>query len=131
MVRMMLALAIVLGASGCGGSKDDKFELVLRDLDRFKTRMCACADQACVDQVSGELRTYRKGMRERLDKGAKPTAAQDARGKQIDKATRDCRGKHDATPERDPAADGPTGAGSAVDDVPIGSAGAAQGPGKQ
>ncbi|MFN0251897.1 MAG: hypothetical protein ACKV2T_33785 [Kofleriaceae bacterium] len=109
---MMRALAMVLGLglASCGSAekKSDAFDEILVQLEKFKTEMCACTDAACADRVSEARREFKKTMRDRLAKDAKPTAEQDRKGKAFETELRACR-----TALLDP--DG-SGAGSA--DVP-------------
>jgi hypothetical protein len=90
----MRTLAIVLGLTvGCGGGKADKFDEILAQLEKFKIEMCACKDVACADRVLDARRDYRKTMRDSLDKNAKPSDAQDAKGKAFESELQACRKK--------------------------------------
>ena len=64
---------------------------ILGQLESFKTQMCACKDVACADKVTEARREYRKTMREKLDKGSKPSAAQDRKGKALEVELQACR----------------------------------------
>src|SRR5687767_11982752 len=88
----MRTLAIVLGLTlmGCPGEKN-KFDEILGQLEKFKTEMCACKDVACADKVSDARREYKKTMRDKLDKNAKPTEAQDKQGKAYEAELQACR----------------------------------------
>ncbi len=103
----MRSLAIVLGlvVIGCKGG-NDKFDEILGQLEKFKTEMCACQDTACADRVSQARLDYKKTMRDKLDKDAKPTAEQDKKGKAFEAELQACR--------RALTASG-SGAGSATD----------------
>jgi len=89
----MRTLVIVLGLAvmGCGHAKGDKFDEILDQLGKFKTEMCACKDAACAQKVSEARRDFKSTMRDRLDKGAKPTDAQDKQGKTIESELQACR----------------------------------------
>lgn len=89
----MRTLAIVLGlVVGCGDSKTpDKFDEILGQLEKFKTEMCACTDAACADRVLDARREYKKTMRDSLDANAKPTDAQDKKGKAFEAELLSCR----------------------------------------
>ncbi len=111
----MRALVLVVGfagfAVGCkGGAGADKFDEILGQLESFKTQMCACKDVACADKVTEARREYRKTMREKLDKGSKPSAAQDRKGKALEVELQACRKA--LVPET-----GSAGSGSAVENA--------------
>lgn len=91
----MRTLAFVLGliVMGCGGGKADKFDEILAQLEKLKNEMCACTDVACAERVSEARRDYKKTMRDKLDKNAKPTAAQDSKGKAFEAELQACRKK--------------------------------------
>ncbi|MDB4961564.1 MAG: hypothetical protein JWP01_1563 [Myxococcales bacterium] len=69
------------------------FDQVLDRLEDLKTRMCACTDPSCADKVQDEWGAYRKSMKDRLGKDAKPTDAQDKRGLALDVEMKACREK--------------------------------------
>lgn len=75
----------------CGPGKADKFDEILAQLDKLKTEMCACKDLACADRVMDARREYKKTMRDKLDKDAKPTEAQDKQGKAVEAELQACR----------------------------------------
>lgn len=89
------ALVGLAGFSGCG--KKDKFDEVLGEMGTIKDKMCACTDKACVDKVQDEWKAYRKSMKDKMDKDAKPSEAQDKKGRELDDAMRTCRHKFDDT----------------------------------
>lgn len=103
------------GSSGGGStptpttpSGDDPYEKGLVELEGFRTRMCACADVPCTDKVFDEFKTWRVNIRKT---GKKPTAEQDRKGNEIDKAMRACRANVTAKPGSN--ANAGSGAGSA------------------
>lgn len=92
----MLAIVVGLAIMGCGGreaANADKFDAILAQLEKFKTEMCACKDSACVSRVTDARREYKRTMRDKLDKDAKPTAAQDQKGKAVEAELQACRKK--------------------------------------
>ena len=105
MRNFIIVASLLAGLSGCG--KKDKFDEVLGEMGGFKDKMCACPDKACVDKVQDEWRVFRKGMKEKVGKDAKPSEAQDKRGRELDEEMRKCRKKYDA-------AEGADGSGSAA-----------------
>lgn len=86
-----LLLVCVLGVVGCKKDAGDRFEEILTELGKLKDQMCACKDAACADKVGEARRDYKKTMREKLDKNAKPTEDQDRRGKQLESDLQACR----------------------------------------
>lgn len=94
MRNFMIVASLLVGLGGCG--KKDKFDEVLGEMGSFKDKMCACADKACVDKVQDEWKVYRKGMKEKVGKDAKPNEAQDKKGRELDDEMRKCRKKYDA-----------------------------------
>lgn len=90
---MVRSLAIVLGMAvmGCGGKGGDRFDEILAELAKFRDEMCACKDAACVDKVSEARLAYKKTMRDKLEKNAKPSAEQDKKGKAIEAELQACR----------------------------------------
>jgi hypothetical protein len=104
------AMALGLVVMSCGGGKGDKFDEILVQLGKFKTEMCACKDAACADKVSEARREYKKTMRDKLDKDARPTDEQDRKGKAVEAELQACRKvlmPADETPQPD-AEKGPT-----------------------
>ena len=91
----MLAIVVGLAVTGCGRepANADKFDAILAQLEKFKTEMCACKDTACVSRVAEARREYKRTMRDRLDKDARPTAAQDQKGKAVEAELQACRKK--------------------------------------
>ena len=83
--------ALVVGALGCKGGSGDKFDEILTQLEKFKVEMCACKDAACASKVADERREYKRTMRDKLDKGAKPSPEQDRKGKAIEAELAACR----------------------------------------
>jgi hypothetical protein len=101
--------------TGSGGSaatpttpSGDVFEKALVELEGLRSRMCACADVPCTDKVFEEFKTWRANL---LKSGKKPTADQDKKGNEIDKAMRACRANVTAKPGSN--ANAGSGAGSA------------------
>lgn len=91
-VSRVLGVVFGLALAGCPSKKgSDKFDEILGQLERFKTEMCACKDAACADKVTEARREYRKTMREKLDKDAKPSAEQDRKGKAFEAELQACR----------------------------------------
>lgn len=91
-------------AVGSGSGTGDPFEAALGELEGFKARMCTCADKACADKVQADVATWQRALRARLGT-AKPSALQEARGKQLEKDTTACRQKAEAATPGAPAAD--------------------------
>lgn len=124
MRNFMIMAGFVFGLGACGGG--DKFDDVLNEMDKFKTKMCACTDQACTDKVQDEWREYRKGMKDKIGKDSKPSEAQDKRGRAIDEEMRTCRRKHEKAegaepttpPATPPAAEGSAAAPAGSADAP-------------
>jgi len=87
-MRNVWLAVIVLAA--CGGTKQDKFDEALVAMDALATRMCACTDAACTTKVQADLGELRLGFKDALGK-AKPSAAQDKRGREIEERMRTCR----------------------------------------
>jgi hypothetical protein len=91
---MLRVLVIGLGLgllAGCPKKSSDPFDEILVQLEKFKTEMCACTDVACADRVSEARREYKKTMRDKLAKGAKPTDEQDRKGKTFESELQACR----------------------------------------
>lgn len=81
---------VLLLAAGC--HKKDRFDAILADLEVYTTRMCACADAACAERVSTELRGYRDTLASRVG-NAKASDEQEERGRKLDYDLRECRKK--------------------------------------
>lgn len=88
MRKLLIVASVVFGLSACS---KDKFDEVLGEVEGFKNKMCACKDEACADKVQEEWRGYRKTMREKLGKDAKPSEEQDQKFRALNKAMRECR----------------------------------------
>lgn len=69
------------------------FEDVLTKLTDAKTKMCACTDKACADQVRDGWKAQLATLHEQLGSAATPSDEQDARGKVIDAEMKACRAK--------------------------------------
>lgn len=83
---VILALAIVT-AVGC---RQDPFEAALAETRRFRDRMCACADKACVDAVATSYRAWRTRTRASAG-GERPTSGQDYQGRVLHAELEACR----------------------------------------
>jgi hypothetical protein len=99
--------------------KDAVVKEAVAKLEELKTKMCACAEPACVDGVQQELTGWAKQLSERSG-DAKPSAADDAKADELMKAMKECTAKamagstapkppDDPLPPEDPS--GGTGAG--------------------
>jgi len=91
-----IVLAVVLGVVGCKGgdtkaAASGPFDDILVQLEKFKTEMCACKDLACATKVTEARRDYRKVMRQKLEKGSKPSPEQDKQGKALEGELQACR----------------------------------------
>jgi hypothetical protein len=93
---ILIAASLLAGPAACGGN--DGYDQVLRELEGFKNRMCACVDRACTDKVQDDWRAFRKTMKDKLGNGSKPSEAQNKRGRVLDEEMRVCRNKLDPTP---------------------------------
>lgn len=91
MRTLAFVLVAVMGCKSDQRAQRDKFDEILGRLESFKTQMCACKDVACADKVTEARREYRKTMREKLDKGSKPSAEQDRKGKALEAELQACR----------------------------------------
>lgn len=91
----LLVTSLVLALTSC--KTKDKYDEVLDDLEAFAARMCACTDKACGDKVQNDARAYKLTIQDRIgrDSKAKPSGAQEAKGRAADEKMRACRKKLD------------------------------------
>jgi hypothetical protein len=91
----LMATSLVLALTSC--ATKDKYDEVLDDLEALASRMCACTDKACGDTVQEDARAYKLTIQDRIgrDSKAKPSDAQDAKGRAADDRMRACRKKLD------------------------------------
>jgi len=106
MRNFIFVASLLVGLGGCG--KKDKFDEVLGEMGSLKDKMCACTDKACVDKVQDEWKAYRKSMKDKLGKDAKPNDEQNKKGQALDDEMRKCRHKFDDA----------AGSGSAATETP-------------
>jgi hypothetical protein len=99
MRKLLILAAFVTALGAC--DKQDRFDEVLGEMEGFKSRMCACTDKACTDDVQDAWREYRKTLRDKVGEEAKPSDAQDKRGRALEEELRTCRRTHDPAPPAD------------------------------
>jgi len=80
--------------SGSGSAAADPIATALRELDGFKTRMCACTDKACGDKLQLEIGVWQRNTRTAMTE--KPNKLQEVRGNAIEKELKECRKKAEA-----------------------------------
>ncbi len=68
MRQLSLMLVLVMSLVGCG----DKWDKATSKMEDFKTKMCACKDKACVDDVNKEETAWEKSMKDSFKKDEKP-----------------------------------------------------------
>jgi len=91
----LLVTSLVLALTSC--KTKDKYDEVLDDLEGLASRMCACTDKTCGDKVQDDARAYKLTIQDRIgrDSKAKPSDAQEAKGRAADDKMRACRKKLD------------------------------------
>lgn len=89
MKKLTIVLGIVLGLGACS----DKFDKVISEGEGFKDKMCNCKDKDCAEQVDKDYKEWQKGLADKFDKDSKPSESQMKKGKEIDKAYRECKRK--------------------------------------
>jgi hypothetical protein len=87
MKQLAIAMGLLLGLGACS----NKFDKALSELEGFKDKMCACKDKDCAEKVEKDYREWTKSLMEKFDKDSKPSEDQDKKGKELDKAYRDCK----------------------------------------
>jgi hypothetical protein len=119
MDRILIAVALVLGVVGCGGTSSppqtagsaapadgsgdaagtgtaaadgDKGELMIAKMREYKATVCACKDAACVETAQKEIMDWALAHAEDL-KDVKPTADQEAEATRLDGEIEACEGK--------------------------------------
>lgn len=76
------------------------FDDVLTRLTDYKTKMCACTDKACAEQVRDDWKAYRATIQERLGNAATPSDEEDARGEVIEIELKVCLGTFETAAPR-------------------------------
>jgi hypothetical protein len=100
-ILIVASVVVLLGAC-----KKDKWEQAVSDLEGFRDKMCACKDKSgdraarkiCADDVETAMKTWDKGMEDKMGKDDKPPEKLMERGDKVQKELRDCKKaiRHDA-----------------------------------
>ena len=87
-------------AEATSPTDDDLGNQLLAKIDQLKTRMCACQDTACVEQVERDTLEWVMANADSLEK-VKPTPAQDQRANQLTDEMNACKTRLAASPSGD------------------------------
>ncbi len=114
LIALLLASVLLVGCSGNEGRSIDQaagsgsstgsataavgsggqFEAALVELDKYRERMCKCADPACSDTVFKDFTAWRAEFRKATKtSGAKPTPETEKKGNELNKELMLCRVK--------------------------------------
>ena len=106
-MRAMRNVAIAMGLllAACGG---DKFDGVLSKMEDFKSKMCACTDKKCTDDLHAEYKKFENDVLEKQftkDEIEKLDQSRLQKGQAIENEMKACRRKYrdgDTTPTTAP-----------------------------
>jgi hypothetical protein len=87
MKHLTIAVGLLLGLGACS----NKFDKALSEFESYKDKMCACKDKDCAEKVDKDFKEFMMSLREKFDKDSKPSEDQDKKGKELDKAYRECK----------------------------------------
>jgi hypothetical protein len=92
----MRNIAILLGLSlaACGG---DKLDDAISKIDGFKTKMCACTDKKCTEDVFTEYKKFENDVLEKQfskDEIEKLDKSKLEKAESLEKEMKDCRRKY-------------------------------------
>jgi hypothetical protein len=87
MRSLILALALVAACK-----KPDRFDKAIRETKLFRDRICACTDAACVNTAYAEYTAFLDRTKHDAS-GARPSEAQDYKGRVVANELQTCRYK--------------------------------------
>ncbi len=89
MKKILIAVAMLGLAGGCGGSAADD---LLGKMKGIKNKTCACKDMACVEKVEKEGMEWMMKNADKF-KNVKPSKSQDAEADKLDDEMDACKAK--------------------------------------
>lgn len=92
-LKLSFLVGVFLALTGCS---KDKVDEAIDGLDKWATKMCACADKECADKTHDEYKKWENDVLEPAMKGMKKEDIDKSKmekGDALDKKRKECRRK--------------------------------------